>query len=159
MSDCISELLFFLAFPELRWPGLANLWLFRPLVGFVVIGRICKPDFVSSYSFVPREALPELRASPLCGLRRLAWAVAAMRDPMPALQPQSVWPGWDRYRWFWAKRECRCPPTEVVKHGGRDFHTLRGLVNPPSYPGTRSRQQGFRPMGPGTLCLRVSSRA
>jgi hypothetical protein len=70
MSDCISELWFSLAFPELRWPGLANLRLFRPLPGFVVIGRICKHDFVSSYSFVPREALPELRASPLCGLRR-----------------------------------------------------------------------------------------
>ena len=35
LSDCISELWFFLAFPELRLPGLANLWLFRPLSGFV----------------------------------------------------------------------------------------------------------------------------
>ena len=73
MSDCISELLFFLAVPELRWPGLANLWLFRPLSGFVFIGRICKHDFVSSYSFVLREALPELlRAPPLCGHRRVS---------------------------------------------------------------------------------------
>ena len=73
MSDCISELVFFLAVPELRWPGLANLWLFRPLSGFVFIGRICKPDFVSSYSFVLREALPELlRAPPLCGHRRVS---------------------------------------------------------------------------------------
>ena len=73
MSDCISELLFFLAVPELRWPGLANLWLFRPLSGFVFSGRSCKHDFVSSYSFVLREALPELlRAPPLCGHCRVS---------------------------------------------------------------------------------------
>ena len=38
--------------------GVADIWLFRPFPGLLVLGFICKHGLLSSYLFVLREACP-----------------------------------------------------------------------------------------------------
>lgn len=46
------------------------------------------------------------------------WTLAAMRDRTPPTQPLPLWPGWDRFPWYWAKHECCCPPSEYLTRVG-----------------------------------------